>query len=312
MDKAVCRGWFFTWNNPDGLLDFSEWSAMVAAFFSFFSPEFFLEGSTWLFYSEEVGDSGTYHFQGCAWFKTEKSMKQVRSLMDNEAHVEPLRSVKKALEYCSKDESHVGGPYEYGVRPAQGKRNDLIALKSQIDAGCSMVSLYETHFGSMIRYKPALVEYRRLVTPPRNVKTRCFLFVGPPGAGKSTLMKHIASKLGSFYFVPEKKGSGLYFDDYDYQDVMILDEMDGARMSATFFNSLVDEHPCTLPVHGGAGHQMISRYIFIGSNYAPSFWWKKRSLSQQAQTIRRIDIVFKVGLRANPNPLGYSRQLNII
>ena len=135
-----------------------------------------------------------------------------------------------------------------------------------------------------------------MITKPRDFKTAVFLFVGPPGRGKSTLMTHIAAKMGSVYRAPQAKGSGCYFDDYDGQDVFILDEFDGASMQPTMFNTLADRFECVLPVHGGAGHQMVSKVLFVGSNYIPKYWWRKRNANQLLQTTRRIDVIFKVGL----------------
>lgn len=173
----------------------------------------------------------------------------------------------------------------------------------------------------MIRYGRAIKDYKRRRTPVRSFKTMVCMFIGPPGTGKSTCMKLIAERIGSVYFVPGKKGSGMYYDDYDAEDVMILDEFDGDKMRPTEFNLLADEHPHVLPVHGGAGHQFVSKYLFVGTNYHPKFWWKKRNENQVRQTTRRIDVVFKffpskhllrpMSPRPLFNGLGFSNQLNL-
>lgn len=180
---------------------------------------------------------------------------------------------------------------------SQGKRNDMAVVKKMIDENprVSRKELEDECFGLMMRY-PRILDYKRRQQEPRRKKSICFLFVGPPGTGKSTLMKILAKLLGTVYHVPMKKGSGQYFDDYDGENVMVLDEFDGDRMKPTDFNSLVDEHPHVLPVHGGAGHQMVSEYVFIGSNYHPAYWWRKRKPVQLQQTMRRIDVIFKVGM----------------
>ncbi len=47
-----------------------------------------------------------------------------------------------------------------------------------------------------------------------------------------------------------------------------------------------------IPSHGGAGHQLIAKYMIFTSNYHPKYWWKRRSPSQLRQTLRRIDWLF--------------------
>lgn len=253
---------------------------------------------------DEKADTENFHFQGYLELNGMHSMTALHQMPGLEsAHFEVRRgSQQEAIMYCSKtyDESHLEGPWEWGVPARQGQRSDLLEIQIKIHNNMSLRQLSEEHFASFMRHGKSFKEYKRQRTAPRNFKSKCFLFVGPPGEGKSTLAKLIGARLGTVYKVPQKKGSGLYFDDYDGQDVLFLDEMNGNKMSPEDFNSLVDEHEHVLTVHGGAGHQMVSKYIFIVSNYAPQFWWRKRNASQLYQTTRRIDVVFKVGLKNMP------------
>lgn len=246
----------------------------------------------------EKSKTENFHFQGYLELNGTHRMTALHKLPGLEtAHFEVRRgSQADAIKYCSKDdETHLEGPFVWGEPARQGARSDLLEIQIKLDNRAPLTVIYRDHFASSARHGKFFKEYKRQVTTPRNFKTKCFLFVGPAGVGKSTLMKLIAARLGSVYKVPQKKGSGLYFDDYDGQDVMILDEMNGNKMPPEDFNSLVDEHEHVCTVHGGAGHQMVSKYLFIGSNYAPKFWWKKRTPAQLYQTTRRIDVVFKCG-----------------
>jgi len=184
------------------------------------------------------------------------------------------------------------------VRTAGGKAPDQMAgAMAMLKEGASLKRLLEEYPGMVIRYSRGLTMVKRLYTQPRDFKSLVILFIGPPGKGKTQVMDLLAPLMGTVYRAPAAKGSGCYFDDYDGQDVFIMDEFDGASMKPTFFNVLCDKYECVLPVHGGAGHQMRSRYIFIGSNYMPSQWWKGRNATQHMQTTRRIDIVFKMGFK---------------
>lgn len=254
----------------------------------------------------EIGAEGTLHYQGYMELLGKHSIVQLHEVDDfRHAHFEVRRGTQaQAIAYTRKDETRVDGPWTHGVLKEQGKRSDLLEVKEALDAGVALKRVHEDHFSTFIRFGRALKEYKRTITEPRNFKSKVILFVGPPGVGKSTVAKILAKKIGSVYRVPAPKGSGLYYDDYDGQDVMLVDEFDGHVMKPTDFNALCDEHECVLPVHGGAGHQMISPYIFIVSNYTPKTWWKKRNASQLRQTTRRIDVVFKMGMRSAPQAPG--------
>lgn len=169
-------------------------------------------------------------------------------------------------------------------------------MKRAIDEGVSDQTLWEEHFSNMTRYHNAFKEYKRIKAPKRNWKTKVFLIIGPPGKGKSTIAKLLARYIspGSTYVVPESKQSGLYFDGYDGEECVILDEMDGTRMKPTLFNLIADEHEASVPTTGRAAVAWYPRYLFVISNYAPKYWWKKRSNAQLLQTTRRIDCTFKL------------------
>jgi len=268
-----------------------------------------------LIYQREVGTHE--HFQGYLELDQQVTYAKLHTFEGLEgAHFERRGgTAKQARHYCEKpvpgcdcehcreearNPTKIEGPWLFGEMSAQGQRAELLEIKRELDRGLPLKRLKDSYFPEWVRFNKSFTEYRRGSTIPRNFKTKTFLFVGPAGKGKSTLMKTLAGYIGSAYKVPAKKGSGLYFDDYDNQDVLLLDEFSGATMPPEFFNLLADEHECVLPCHGSAGHQMVSKYLFIGTNYAPHFWWKNRNRSQLHQTTRRIDVIFKCGFVHDP------------
>lgn len=265
-------------------------------------------------YQREMGEHE--HFQGYVEFSEQRTFAQICSMEGMEgAHLERRKgTAKQAAHYCAKPHqgcdcnqcteelrapTKLEGPWGFGEMSQQGQRSELMAVQRDLNKGIGLKRIAEDYFPEFVRFGKAFKDYKRMISVPRDFKTRVVLLVGPPGKGKSTLAKLIASRLGTVYKATSKKGSGMYYDDYDGQDTMILDEFDGARMTPTQFNDLADEHECVLPVHGGAGHQFISKYLIICSNYVPAQWWKNRNPSQLKQTTRRIDVVFKIGF--NPN-----------
>lgn len=144
----------FTINNPSGLIDFESLPPWV----------------TYVIYQEEVApSSGTHHFQG--YLEIEPSLRKrittlVNDLKWDPAHFEVAKSVgSKNYKYCTKEESRVGGPYEYGLRRpdhVQGQRNDLNEVMEAIRHGASDMELFRDYPAVMARYRQFVSEFRVL------------------------------------------------------------------------------------------------------------------------------------------------------
>lgn len=245
-----------------------------------------------------------FHYQGYLELNGVHRFTALQQLPGLErAHFDVRRgSQADNIKYCSKDdETHLEGPFVWGEPARQGARSDLLDIQIKLDNKISLYQLAADHFASCARHGRFFKEYKRTRTTPRNKKTIVWLIIGPSGRGKSNFADSMSRALGTVYKVPPKKGSGLYFDDYDGQNSTIIEEMNGDKMTPEFFNELADRYELVIPVHGSAGHQFVSKHLFITTNYHPKFWWKKRNANQLYQTMRRIDIVWKMGFK-KPQP----------
>jgi len=235
------------------------------------------------------------HFQGYLELERQMPFTAIQRQFEGlrTAHFEKRYGTQKqAIDYCSKEDTRIEGPWTYGEAKAQGERNDLISVKRALDEGMSLARVSDDFYGPWVKYHRSFKEYRRVHAKPRDFKSMVILIVGPSGVGKSRFATQLCSYLGTTYKNPDKH-SGFWCDDYDGQDVFFMDEFDGDRMRPKAFNDLCDRYECVVPCHGSAGHQMVSRYIVIVSNYMPKYWWRKRSAAQLVQTTRRIDVVLK-------------------
>lgn len=286
--------WLFTLNNYEGLLQCNEWPVV---------PEYCI-------YQEEVGDSGTPHLQGYVCFFERMRLPGVRSCVPG-AHWEVRRGThEEAKAYCSKEDTRVGGPYVFGaddkVPRTQGQRNDLIEVKESIDAGEGLRPLYNAHFEPMIRYQRSLMNYRELVAVRRMWPMEIIIYCGGTGTGKT---RAAADKYPLAFWLPPAKKSGTYWDGYDGEETVIIDEMYGNRFAASFLLQLTDRYPLRVPVHGGSV-QFTSKRIVFTSNKRPEEWYNE-GVGMWKAFERRITIIHDTFAPPEPTILVGSRKAYI-
>ncbi len=122
----------------------------------------------------------------------------------------------------------------------------------------------------MIRFHKSVMVYKNIKAPKRVAMPTIVVLYGETGAGKS----HIVHELydNSLYCCPPKKGSGTYWDGYDHQTTVFIDEMYGARFSHSFLLQLLDKYSLQVPYHGGQ-FNFNSPLIVMASNSHPREWY---------------------------------------
>jgi len=80
-------------------------------------------------FQRESGEHGTHHVQGYAQFSTRRSFKQAKETLNqyfDGCHIEKAKGTpEQNRTYCTKEETRVAGPWEFGSISKPGKRNDL-------------------------------------------------------------------------------------------------------------------------------------------------------------------------------------------
>lgn len=81
----------------------------------------------YVFQLEKAPATGQLHYQGYVRLSASVTLSYFRSVFGNlKPHLEICKgNEKQNIEYCTKDESRQGGPWEYGERANPGKRNDI-------------------------------------------------------------------------------------------------------------------------------------------------------------------------------------------
>lgn len=279
--RNVC----FTVNNYDGLLDPATWP-----------------GCTYCIYSEEISDTGTPHLQGYAEFAGAKTWVSLHENpgLEGARFASRVGKQSEAIRYClpSKkgvdgvvDPSHLAGPYIYGEPKKQGERTDLAGVAELCIAGASLEAVALHDPSAFMRYPSGISKFHAMMQRPRRPDegTACWVLYGSGGVGKTTTALRLAEYIGNgrVFMLSNRKGSGLYWDNYKQGDIVVIDEFNGSRMLPTEFNRLIDKGPCPIPTHGGS-IQFNSPLVIITTNVSPRQWWP--NVSFQKSLRRRIGI----------------------
>ncbi len=264
----------FTLNNPSGLLDYNE------------------EKMHYLVYQEEVGESGTHHFQGYCEFKTRTVLATVKALLGGDSvHVEPRRGTQaQAIAYCKKDDTRVAheDPHEHGtpkVQP-QGKRNDLVAFKNDVMAGKRKRDLVDDHLTVLAKY-PKLYDTLNSKRPEREETVEVTLLIGPTGLGKTRYVYDRYRDNEEFYIQPLSNGT-TWWDTYDGHKYVLIDDFAGAasHMTLTCLLRLLDRYPSLVPTKG-SHTWFFPTHIYVTTNILPKDWYKWEKREEQYKALAR-------------------------
>lgn len=259
------RNWVFTINNPTEDENPQCW-----------------EGYKFLVYQLEEGEEGTPHYQGYVCFTSNQRISALKRKYSGRAHWEVRQGTHtEAYEYCTKEDTRIEGPWEYGDPPEnQGQRTDLETLREMIEEGASDRELAVANFGSWVRYNRSFSQYRLICKPPRDYKTVVTVIFGPTGTGKS---RHLAENYPNAYWKPNSR----WWDGYNGQEHVVVDEFYG-WLPYDFMLRLCDRYPLQVETKGGT-IAFTSKFIHFTSNQRPELWYKHNF----APLERRIEYVYE-------------------
>lgn len=141
----------------------------------------------------------------------------------------------------------------------------------------------ERHFASWVKYYRAYARYRLITQGRRNWEMEVITLVGETGTGKS---RFAFSNFPDAYYLPFPKQSGTYWDGYEGQSTVVIEEASGARFSYTQLLSLLDRYPMQVPIHGGSV-QFVSRRILFTTNQHPAEWYDSIKYPYEGSPLER-------------------------
>jgi len=269
------KNYCFTINNPERLILF---------------PDGLPDYITYLVYSLEMGKEGTRHLQGYIQFAKQISMKKAHDEPFATAHMETAKgSPEQNKAYCTKmDATHLDGPWELGTMKSQGQRTDLAAAaKIILETG----DLSKVDPIVMLKHGSNCLKLMALAEPPRRDGMKVITIIGETGIGKSFAAHECYPKM----YMPFYGNSGLWWDGYTGQDVVLIEEFRG-QVPLQKMLQILDPYPLRVEVKGGA---IPARYklVIITSNTEPQDWYPDNPLKpEQTRAPERKALLRRLGV----------------
>lgn len=215
------------------------------------------------------------HLQFYVQCLSQKNLVWMKRHIHDKAHWETAKgTAKHNRAYCTKEDSRVRGPWEFGEIVQQGQREGLETAIKMVKEGAPLkdIALEQSvvwvhhHRGLMDLRKQLGLEADRRVFGPEGPEVWCLW--GPSGTGKSRWVN--ARWPDAFWKIPNEK----WWDGYTGQETIILDDYKDGDMRLSDLQRLLDWYPLWVEVKGGTIPMLAKRYVFT-CNTHPSGWYRK-------------------------------------
>lgn len=238
-----------------------------------------LEGMRYVIFQIEKGENeNTEHIQGFITFRHPKRFQTMKNVLPI-AHLEEARGTSvQCRDYCSKPDTRVIGPFEYGTFDGERERTDIRDFVDLAKAGASkedICRLFPSLFLKSGHRIDAIysTQFEKYQNQCRNVKVT--YIYGKSGVGKTTKVRREFGVKNAFWVHVYDNSM---FTNYKGQDTLVLDEFTD-NMKIQNLNLLLNTEPVELRglncLKYGAYHQ-----VYIISNYAPTELYKEIQVKQ--------------------------------
>lgn len=241
----------------------------------------------YIIYGKETGEeNGTPHLQGFVIWNNAKTFTATQKSLPARCHIEPIKGTPyQNFRYCRKG----GDFFEAGDRPekvGQGKRNDMLEIKRRVSQNVNIKDLLNDDTiinHQQLKFAESLKKYYE---PKRKWKTKVSWFYGPTGTGKSYTAHQYFESITEDDNIYEAMDTGRWWDGYDGQEYVIIDDIRGDFLKFHQLLKLVDRYGYRVETKGST-RQFLAKHIIITAPYSPEQMFDTRE--DLGQLLRRID-----------------------
>jgi len=242
----------------------------------------------------EVGASGTPHFQGYIEFQHQLDFAAAQQLLDK-AHIEPRRgTAQQAADYCKKD----GEFTEWGTLSKQGQRTDVDEMVAMVQEGASTFEIATALPAQYVKYHKGIMALQAALIEPRVTAPEVRVWYGGTGTGKSFKAREWLPD--AYVWHPQQ---GTWFDGYRGQKSVVFEEFRG-QIPFGMLLSLLDRYCCKVQYKGGVC-EFAAVQIAITSPVEPARWYLCLDENDRLdQLTRRLTEVEELKSRFLAGPCG--------
>lgn len=252
------------------------------------------------FQLERAPSTGRLHYQWYIRFTNAVPLSRVAKLFDSVCggvrsgvHCEICKGTEdQCVAYCTKEDSRVAGPWQFGERAKAGKRNDLDRVREIIEEGGGMreVAKIAPSYPA-IRMAECILKY---CEKQRDWETDCRWYYGSTASGKTR------SALEEFPDAWISAKNLKWWEGYDAHEHVIVDDF---RADFCTFHELLritDRYPYRIETKGGS-RQLLAKVIIFTCPWSIDQLFKHRSEEDVGQLKRRVPVERLFGDRV-PSP----------
>lgn len=235
----------------------------------------------YLIIGKERGSEGTPHLQGAGELVTRRRLTTLSKII-RRVHWEPMKStMENASNYCKKEGDFV----EFGTMPiTNSAKITTDTVRTSLLDGANIRNLVDDGTPlSGLKYANFWLTYKE---KSRREKPTVIWLWGASGTGKSRMAQEMAGN--DDYWKDNTK----WWDGYDGQKAVVLDDFRAHQMKFTYLLKLLDRYPMRVEIKGGY-RQMTSPLIIVTSIVHPENSYQKDE-EPMKQLIRRIDQIIHV------------------
>lgn len=255
---------------------------------------------TYIVIGNEVGETGTPHFQGYLELKVKKRFNTLKNAFPSTAvpHLEAkiANSTRfQAAEYCRKEGNFV----EHGTAPKaakshNGSSKNLELVLSRVGNGEKISKVASEHPATWARNYRAIDVYQSMQMEIPNWRDmEVHLYYGKTGTGKTF---SCFDKYPDLFKKPI--GKGLWFDGYEFEKTVLIDEFTGQYPLSDMLQ-IMDHYPVQVEKKG-SHVKLACNLVLLTTNRHPSKYyvneksgipWEHRE-EEKLAFFRRITKVF--------------------